>query len=157
MRPKDLRLIPDELFIQEKCEGVLEWSTLRGGLRNGCAIAAITIRYINATDVCISAFSMRLLWITIGRLTDAKIWLGLVCYGRSMTWLITRVSFRPPILEDTSQCERSHWWLLGGVSGTEYLVSSRGLIQPRARSGIIAPGIHLWSTGAWYHYNPHPL
>nr|POE81224.1 hypothetical protein CFP56_77906 [Quercus suber] len=53
MRPKDLRLIPDELFIQEKVKEFLEWSTLRG---------------------------------------------------------------------------------------TEYLVSSRGLIQPRARSGIIAPG-----------------
>ena len=50
------------------------------------------------------------------------------------------LSFRPPILEDTSQCERSHWWLLGEVSGIEYLVSSWGLIQPRARSGIIAPG-----------------
>jgi len=33
MRPKDLRLIPDELFIQEKVKEFLEWSTLRGWVK----------------------------------------------------------------------------------------------------------------------------
>lgn len=34
-------------------------------------------------------------------------------------------------------------YLLGGVSGTEFLVSSRGLDQPRAGSGVVHPGVDI--------------
>ncbi len=34
MKPKDLRLIPDELFVTEKVKDFLEWSSLRSWFRN---------------------------------------------------------------------------------------------------------------------------
>ena len=96
-------------------------------------------------DVCISAFFdapvVNHNW-QADRRQESLVRFGLLWQIYDMVASLG-LSFRPPILEDTSQCERSHWWLLGGVSGTEYLVSSRGLIQPRARSGIIAPGFRF--------------
>ena len=37
--------------------------------------------------------------------------------------------------------------LLGGASGTEYLVAARGLEQPRAGKGVVRPGVErLYGT-----------
>ncbi|CAK9168367.1 unnamed protein product [Ilex paraguariensis] len=51
------------------------------------------------------------------------------------------VSFRCPILEDSSGSERSGPWLLGGVDGTSFLVSPVGLFQPKAGKGVMVCGI----------------
>lgn len=38
-------------------------------------------------------------------------------------------------------------YLLGGASGTEYLVAARGLEQPRAGKGVVRPGVErLYGT-----------
>ena len=51
------------------------------------------------------------------------------------------VSFRCPILDDSSGSERSGPWLLGGVDGTSFLVSPVGLFQPKAGKGVVVCGI----------------
>ena len=57
------------------------------------------------------------------------------------------MDFRPPILGPSSGTERSVSWLLGGVSGNCFLVSSCGLIQPCAGRGVVVPGKTLSPTG----------
>lgn len=69
-------------------------------------------------DVCISAFFdapvVNHNW-QADRRQESLVRFGLLWQIYDMVASLG-LSFRPPILEDTSQCERSHWWLLGGVS-----------------------------------------
>lgn len=75
----------------------------------------------------------------INRSNEDLIRFGLLCKVYDMVGFMG-LSYSCPILCDTSQSERSGWWLLGGVLGTSFLVQQCGLIQPRAGGGIIAPG-----------------
>lgn len=45
-----------------------------------------------------------------------------------------------PILPSQPSGSTNPGWLLGGAKGADFLVESRGLVQPRARAGVVLPG-----------------
>lgn len=58
------------------------------------------------------------------------------------------VDFRLPILESSSLLfSENGGYLLGGMCGTQFLVTARGLDQPRAGRGVVCPGVVINTLG----------
>lgn len=51
--------------------------------------------------------------------------------------------FPLPILESRSGTHPGFPYLLGGLSGTDFLMSALGVNQPRAGRGVISPGVTI--------------
>lgn len=51
------------------------------------------------------------------------------------------VAFRLPILPPTAGSLHGEPYILGGITGRDFLVSARGLHQPRANRGSVRPGV----------------
>jgi hypothetical protein len=49
------------------------------------------------------------------------------------------LDYKVPILGQPIEDHPSYLW--GGVSGTDFLVQSLGLVQPRAGKGLVVPGV----------------
>lgn len=144
MRPKELRFIPDELFIVEKVKDFLEWSTLRSWVREWLKYCHWYYGTAMQPDVKLDSFLDAPVVNRNWKLDQKDE--NLIRFG--LLWKLydvvgqRGVFYRPPILEDTSE-QFTVPWLLGGVSGTDFLVLARGVIQPRAGKGIIAPGVNF--------------
>jgi len=145
MRPKDLRVIPDELFPTEKVKDFLEYSTLRGWMKewlNYCHwyyVVAFSPE-VNLGDlfdgpVCASDWKAN-------RKSEELIRFGLIWKLYDIVSQIG-LDYRPPILSSGRTSEQSGVWLLGGVSGTSYLVQCDGLFQPSAGRGVVRPGVTI--------------
>lgn len=152
MKPKDLSLIPDQVFLGENPKDFLEWTMLRAWVIKWLTYCHWYFGTAMSLDVRLDSFFEAPVyvrhWMANGKSEE------LIRFG--LLWRLydvvaqMGVSYRPPILCDTSQEERSSWWLLGGVSGTCFLVSSFGLIQPRAGKGVVVTGMVIQPT------QPHP-
>lgn len=143
MKPKDLKLAPIELFEFEGMHDFLEWSLLRGWVRswlNYCKwyyITALdpsvkmeeffTVELVNTNWRCTTTDPELVRWGLQWRLFDIVSQLGL--------------DWRPPLFPVKEELGVLPFpYLLGGLTGNDFLVSSEGLIQPRARSGFIVAG-----------------
>lgn len=149
MRPKDLRVIPDELFPTDKVKDFLEYSLLRGWMKEWLRYCrwyytvamdpGVTFDDLFDGPVCATDWKAN-------RKSEELIRFGLIWKLYDLVGQLG-MDFRPPILGPSSGTERSVSWLLGGVSGNCFLVSSCGLIQPCAGRGVVVPGKTLSPTG----------
>jgi len=145
LRPKELRRAPEELFVTPKVDTFQEYTTLRSWVSQW-------------TRYCHWYYTVALdPWVKLGSLFDGPVctttWQAtekdetLLRFG--MLWkmydLVRRLGFgyRPPILSSDPSGEQSPGWLLGGRAGSNFLVQSRGLVQPRAGRGVVVPGVEL--------------
>lgn len=142
MRPRDLRLIPDDVFSRPEDKELFEWSTLRVWVRDwlrycrwyyGTALNdQVTIEDLfNAPVVNRN--------VQITRSDPQLQRFGLLWKVYDMVAL-KRLDWKVPILPEPSG-SLPEPCLLGGVTGTDYLVVARGTNQPRAGRGVIYPGL----------------
>lgn len=145
MKPKDLVLAPDELYIQEVLKDITEWTVLRAWVKQW-------LKYVKwYSSVALSPE------VTINQLFHAPIvtstWKrtkrdeNLVRFG--LLWklydivAVRGVEWTCPILSSTINSTlpvEYGFWLFGGYSGTSFLVSSFGLNHPKAGKGVISYG-----------------
>jgi len=145
MRPKELRLIPDDLFATEKVKDFLEWSILRSWMKEWLAYSHRYYGTAMQPDVQISSFFDTAVLMRSWRIEpkDANLTrFGLMWRVYDLV-AVKGVSFRIPILEGHLVLSNGPW-LLGGISGQSFMVQSRGTTQPRAGKGVVAPGVTLW-------------
>lgn len=136
MRPKELRLIPDDLFATEKVKDFIEWSILRSWMKEWLAYSHRYYGTAMQPDVQISSFFDTAVLMRSWRIEpkDANLTrFGLMWRVYDLV-AVKGVSFRIPILEGHLVLSNGPW-LLGGISGQSFMVQSRGTTQTRAGNG----------------------
>ena len=78
--------------------------------------------------------------ITIARTDPALVRFGLLWRIYDLVAL-KGIGFKPPIFEPLPVHYPCGPYFLGGVSGTDFLVSAEGLTQPKADRGSVYPGV----------------
>nr|UJQ92583.1 MAG: putative RNA-dependent RNA polymerase [Mitoviridae sp.] len=145
MKPKDLRLTPEELYVAPKVGDFQEYSTLRGWVKQWTTY--VRWYYVIAMDpatkldelfdgpVCATDWKA-------GRKEETLVRFGLLWKLYDMVTQLG-LDYRLPILSSGRPPEQSGCWLFGGIAGDSFLVSSFGLVQPKAGKGIVLPGVEL--------------
>ena len=149
LRPRDLRVTPEELFVTPKVSYFQEYTTLRGWVKQWTTYChwywTVAMDPQTKLDSLFEGPVCTTNW-KADRKDDSLIRFGLLW---KMYDLVSQMGldFRPPILDSGSPQERSCGWLLGGVAGSDFLVQPLGLVQPRAGRGIVVPGVVLKPSG----------
>ncbi|KAF9601036.1 hypothetical protein IFM89_015021 [Coptis chinensis] len=143
LKPKDLRVPPDELFVTEKVQILQEYTQLRGWMKEWLAYlrwyCMVAMDPDTSLDSLFDAPMCATLW-KADRKDENLIKFGLLWQLHDLV-IKLGLDFRPPILKSTCASEQSGVWLLGGICGKSYLVRADGLVQLRARSGVVVPGV----------------
>jgi hypothetical protein len=142
LRPSDLKLPPESLFEKPGIFEFLEYTMLRS--------------WMDQWNHYLLWYSKVALdpWVKLDDLFEGPIcqvnWrldrkdIKLIRF--SLLWTLhdevldMSESSKIPILEAPSAYSLCGW-LFGGVSGSSFLIQARGLVQPRARSGVVLPGV----------------
>ena len=144
MAPRDLKIRPYDLFNQPGMKDFLEWSCLRAWVKQW--LKYIKWYYSLALSPCVTIqdfFEAPVInhnW----KLTKANpdfIRFGLIWKVYDMVALLGP-DFKVPILEPLKS-DINYPYLMGGTSGTQFLVCSEGLIQPSAARGVVFPGLTI--------------
>lgn len=148
LRPKELKVTPSELFVTPKVEDFQEYTNLRSWVKQWtryCRWYYITAMDPEAKlDILFEGPECTTSWCA-DRKDESLIRFGILWEVYDLV-LQMGLDFMVPILESGPPPEQLGGWTLGGISGSQFLVRSRGIIQPRAGSGIVLPGITLGLT-----------
>lgn len=145
MKPKDLTLAPDSIFIQEVIKDFTEWTVLRAWVKQWLKYVKWYSLVALSPEVTINQFFSAPVTISTWRRTKRDE--NLVRFG--LLWKLydmvaTRgVDWAVPILpfpQESTLSREYGFWLFGGYSGSSYLVSSLGLNQPKAGKGVLYYG-----------------
>ena len=138
LRPKDLRVTPAELFVTEKVSDFQEYSTLRGWVQQWLRYCHWYYSVAMDPQVKLDDLFDGPVYTSSWRATKRDE--SLVRFG--LLWRLydlvgqMGLEYRPPILSSGAPQEQSCGWLLGGAKGSDFLVRSLGLVQPRAGKGV---------------------
>lgn len=146
MIPKDIKVCPANLFPTDGVNSICEYTLQMGWMRQWLTYCRWF--FVIVLDP----------WVKLSDLFDGPMnttsWYAepvkdenLIKFGAlwAMYDLVGQMLSDPKLsilaLDATEQ--QCSGWLLGGVKGSDFLVRAIGLVQPRARSGIVLPGVVL--------------
>ncbi len=134
--PKDLKVVPDEFLVQPGMADFLEWSCLRSWMKSWLSYVKWYYAEACSPDATIQAFFDAPVVTTSWKVTSEEP--HLVRWG-----LLWRISYflGQWLLKYQFWASHTSGYLLGGVSGNDFLVMSLGLYQPKAWRGVLALGV----------------
>jgi hypothetical protein len=140
MRPKELSLIREDQV--PRMRDFLEWSTLRAWVRDWLQYCCWYYGTAMSPEVSIEQFFdvpiVNTKW-KVDRTDPHLVRFGLLWRIFDLVAL-KGLDFQLPILGSRSGTYIGYPYLLGGLTGADFLVSALGVNQPRAGRGVISPG-----------------
>lgn len=141
MKPRDLRMTPDDLYPTEGVKDIQEYTHVRGWMQQWLKLVSwyytsmmdhdIPLGHLFDAPVC--STSWRRIEVDEDLLRFGLLWRIYDMVG------ILGLDWRFPILSVLDQ-HPSRCFVLGGESGSDFLVDPCGLVQPHARVGIVLVG-----------------